>query len=144
MNVDHPTTCSSASDLSTHLPSPHQNRVGWLPQTEHVSGCVRMPTHTRGTTSGSACLNDWRCRSWGDACLYRETMQVLQTNLVKDQRKDWWPFCDRDLFGFTQKPGMLACRHVVNVGLNSPPQSVCVGLEQSHGLVWFPTDHPSL
>lgn len=60
MNVDHPTTCSSASDLSTHPPSPHHKRVGWLPQSEHVGGCVRMPTHTRRTMSGNACISDRR------------------------------------------------------------------------------------
>lgn len=54
MNVDHPTICSSASDLSTQPPSPHHKRVGWLPQSEHVGGCVRMPMHTRAT-------NDWKC-----------------------------------------------------------------------------------
>lgn len=57
MNVDHPTTCSSASDLSTHSPSPTDKRVSELPQSEHV-GWVGVCTG--GGMSGNACINDRR------------------------------------------------------------------------------------
>lgn len=47
MNVDHPTTCSSASDLSTHSPSPCLKRASLLSQSEQVGGWVGVYIHQR-------------------------------------------------------------------------------------------------